>query len=175
MIKVFFFESAVCNLTTKLLKTALNRAIISLTAFLILVCAAANVLSSEINSEDWIYLEQEGVDAFLGAFHDKRSGAFIAFEVGIPSLLSEAAPVIAADNRISLEKGESAGWSYSLVLIPEERTEFTRNACPIASSPDSAQALIISFTGDDAYFRTWNFTALICNSLQLDRCAAQWL
>jgi hypothetical protein len=124
---------------------------------------------SESDSSDWIFLEQESIDVFLGAFHDRVSGAFVNLEVGFPEILSPAAQEIAKRKGGHLVTGENEGWPYAMVLMPEDRTKFINSICPVTPQPIRGQALVISFKGDDPHSSTWNFTTLICGPSQLER------
>lgn len=142
-----------------------------ITAFHTLLCfsdAATLGQPSEMSSSDWLYLENEWIDNFLGAYHDKASGSFIEFEVGMRGLMSPYAPAAASAHHASLIRGESGGWPYSMVLIQQNVTASTRRICP-ALKAEKVPVLIVSFDGDHKLYGTWNFEAVLCTPVQQER------
>ena len=141
---------------------------------LVFACVTLTVVPSVIaatpsNATGWTHLDEEMVDVGVSAFHDKISGAFIRLEVGIPGVISALAPRIAASQHVPVSSGKTDGLRYAMVLVEEKREKFIRAGCPGSISESSAQALIVSYDTDDKLFSVWNFTALICNSDQLQR------
>ncbi len=131
-----------------------------------LALAASQLLSAAAEpsntQSEWRFLPTDYVDPWSGAFHDGGTGAFIVFERGFRSMLSESAPSVAAEHGASLVRGKKGAWAYSYVILPVVGERAVRWSDSCAEDRTEYQRVEASFTSDAAPYVVWNFTAFTC-------------
>ena len=102
--------------------------------------------------EGWVYLQQEGIDSWMGTYHDRVSGACVHFDVAFPFVVKPLA-----------ESTEQPPPIYS--GVPFNLTVKPHGSCV------EGRRLSASFfpEGDDSTSIVWNLYADTCGSNQYER------
>jgi hypothetical protein len=110
----------------------------------------------------WVYLEGEGIDSIMGAYHDSVSGAFVRVEVAPESVVTPWAQYRAERSGAKPEESVVAGSKVLRVTTPlteggcEERTVtlLRTGKSWISGEPETM---------------SWNMGSTLCNDLQRTR------
>lgn len=115
------------------------------------------------SGRDWLFLPTDYVDTWEVAFHDSDSGAFIAGERGVESMLSPTAPRVAAEHQRAPATGKKGTWAYTYVVVAVAagKADLWSDSCPAGRT--AHERIEASFTSEAAPQMVWNFTAFTCS------------
>ncbi len=100
----------------------------------------------------WIYIEQEGIDTFPGAYHDRLSGTYVNSEVALP--------------------GVAAPWAESAARAPGAKRErsdvgpLRRDRVKLLPTTKGCSQVSVTFTDERRKGLLWNLAADLCSTEQ---------
>jgi len=110
--------------------------------------------------ESWVFLEGEGIDTSVAAFHDRISGAFVTYEAGFSFVITPLVESRAKLPRATSSAGEADGVPYKVVTVPP-------------ASDKGCEEIAVSFLPrDQERPASWNFWTAACTAQQRERAMA---